>query len=383
MKCRFCKNDLKREYTHSFGNIPMTSNSFTDDELKKQKIVEYELAIVVCDKCGLIQQFNSPDPEILYSKFRNDNIGELWDRKYSKLSNMILKNCSEKSTILEIGGGNLMLANEVIKKTNKSITVIEKNPELKNKSEKINLFQGFLEDFETNLKFDLVYSSHVFEHIEDIITHLKKIKSLLNENGKMIISFPNFEKWINDSMDNAFTQEHITYAFLKNMKDILASFGFEITEVEEFENHSLFLNSKLTNANIKKEISNTELFRENLETMKKFWNRFRKVRSYLDETIKNSQIFVFGANSGSQILLKNCLKEAKIICILDNSEMKNEKILYGFDYIVKQPDILKTIENPREKFCIIFTGVFVDEIKNQVKKLNKRIKIITKDDIFI
>ena len=79
MNCRFCDNKLKKKKKFSFGNIPMTPNAIEKGLLlEKGKPIEYELAISICENCGLIQQFNSPDPSILYFRFKNEIVGDIW-----------------------------------------------------------------------------------------------------------------------------------------------------------------------------------------------------------------------------------------------------------------------------------------------------------------
>ncbi len=383
MNCRFCDNKLKRKKEFSFGNIPMTPNAIEAGLLLENgKPIEYELAISICENCGLIQQFNSPDPSILYFRFKNEIVGDIWEKHYSEFADFIVKQNSEKIKILEIGGGDLSLAERLLKKGIDKITVIEKNIKSKNYSEKINVFKGFLEDYKEDSKFDLIYSSHVLEHIDDVQSHLKKISMLLTNNGRLIFSLPNFEKWVESLATNAFSQEHPIYPTIENLSKILESYGFKIKEIYGFENHSIFIDAIYLNnqSNVTKKIQNEEEYRKNLKLVTKFFESFRKLGDNLRKNIGNSEIYLFGANSGTQLLLKNYLNDAKIIGILDNSNLKNGKLLYGFNYIVQNPKILKNIKNAEEKKLIICTGKYVQEIKDQIIKINSEIQILTNED---
>ncbi len=46
------------------------------------------------------------------------------------------------------------------------------------------------------IKFDYIYSYHVFEHLENPLDMLNKAKSWLTEKGKIIITCPNVEGWL-------------------------------------------------------------------------------------------------------------------------------------------------------------------------------------------
>ncbi len=50
-----------------------------------------------------------------------------------------------------------------------------------------------LEDYEADCKFDHIYSFHVIEHVEDPKLFIRKIISLLNEDGKLILECPSLE----------------------------------------------------------------------------------------------------------------------------------------------------------------------------------------------
>jgi hypothetical protein len=54
----------------------------------------------------------------------------------------------------------------------------------------------------------------------------------------------------------------------------------------------------------------------------------------------NDKIYLFGAHIFSQILLCSGLKKENIHAILDNSDIKIGKRLYGFDYKILNPNII-------------------------------------------
>ena len=340
------------------------------------------LTIAICKKCGLIQQFNSPDPSILYFIFKNEIVGDIWEKHYSEFSDFITYQKVEGVKILEVGGGDLSLAEKLLENGIDKIEVIEKNIKTENFSEKINVFKGFLEDYNKSSKFDLIYSSHVLEHIENVQKHIEKISTLLTNNGRLIFSLPNFEKWIKDFATNSFSQEHITYPTIENLSSILKSKGFKIDRIYEFRDHSIFIDAIFSNEqkDIEKNEQENKIYEKNLKLVAKFFENFEKLGIYLRDSIGNSETYVFGANSGTQLLLKKYLKNSKIIGILDNSSIKSGKLLYGFNYVVNKPEILTDIENVEEKKLIICTGKYVQEIKKQIKKINDKIQIITNEN---
>ena len=382
MNCRFCDNELKKDKTHTFGRVPMTPNAIEYGLLLVDgKSIEYELTISVCENCGLIQQFFSPDPSVLYFQFKNEIVGELWDRHYSLFTDFIIERTNKKSKILEIGGGDHSLAEKLLSQGIDEINVIEKNIKSKSVPKKIKLFKGFLEEYQSDSSFDIIYSSHVLEHIDDIQNHLKKISSLLSSNGRLIFSLPDFKKWIQCSATNAFNQEHPIYPTIENLSNLLEFHGFKIDRIFKFEDHSLFIDAIYLNVSGSKKIfCNKSQYENNFKIVATFFKNFNELGKNLREFIGNSEIYIFGANSGTQLILKNFLNDVKIISILDNSNLKNGKLLYGFNYIVEKPAILKNIKNIERKKLILCTGQYVKEIKNQIININNKIQIFTNQD---
>ena len=52
---------------------------------------------------------------------------------------------------------------------------------------------GFIEDFDTDEKFDLVFSINVCEHVENWESYIEKTQSLLTPNGISIILCPTYD----------------------------------------------------------------------------------------------------------------------------------------------------------------------------------------------
>lgn len=74
----------------------------------------------------------------------------------------------------------------------------------------LNIVQGFAEDLPYNNKeFDVVYSSHVLEHVNDEQKSLQEMKRVLKPNGVLIIGMPTASMaWINFITQVIFTTHH-------------------------------------------------------------------------------------------------------------------------------------------------------------------------------
>ncbi|EOI7656095.1 SAM-dependent methyltransferase, partial [Campylobacter jejuni] len=82
----------------------------------------------------------------------------------------------------------------------------------------------------------------------------------------------------------------------------------------------------------------------------------------------------FGAHLFGQYLIFQGLNTEKIINILDNNLIKQEKRLYGTKFIVKSPKILKDQDN---SLVILNAGVYNDEIEKDIlENINQKIEIL-------
>jgi hypothetical protein len=76
------------------------------------------------------------------------------------------------------------------------------------------------------------------------------------------------------------------------------------------------------------------------------------------------------------------LKGVKVECILDNASLKHDKYLYGHDIMVRDPSFLANIDDAEGSILIVFVGAFSAEIKDQVNKINPKLKVITERDFY-
>ena len=81
----------------------------------------------------------------------------------------------------------------------------------------------------------------------------------------------------------------------------------------------------------------------------------------------NKQVFLFGANIFSQVILSNKFNN-KIYGIIDNDKNKQGQFLYGTKIKVYSPKILKNVNKP---YLYLRAGDYNSEIKKQVSSINK------------
>ena len=156
----------------------------------------------------------------------------------------------------------------------------------------------------------------------------------------------------------------------------MESNGFSLITREKFmDDHSMFYHFKKTTKN-KVDIKNFEnKYDYNKKLFTEWFDHHKNEAENLLQQIQktNSPVFLFGAHIFSQTLLNFGLDEKHIGCILENDDKKHNKRLYGTNLIVKSPDILK---DQHEPMIILRAGVYNNEIKEQILKINPSAIII-------
>ena len=122
----------------------------------------------------------------IFKKFIDDNI-----QFYELLSDLMKsKKLDYNSKILDIGCGNGTFIRELYNCGFKNVFGLEPFLNEEFDDGQIKIYKNFIEDFNSDDKFDLIFFKDSLEHMENPFQSLKKVKDLLNDEGYMIISIP-------------------------------------------------------------------------------------------------------------------------------------------------------------------------------------------------
>ena len=99
-----------------------------------------------------------------------------------------------------------------------------------------NIYNGVLEDYSDNSKFDIIVMNHVIEHLEDPIWALNKIRGMLSDKGMFIMGTPDFDSAAARRYGDRFRllndPTHISLFSSDSMHRCLRDNGFKIKKVE-------------------------------------------------------------------------------------------------------------------------------------------------------
>ncbi len=178
----------------------------------------------------LIDQNNDPvyDPPIMQEYMSK------WDGKVF----VDLLNASSDDTVLEIGVGTGRLALKTAPKCKKFIGIdispktVEKAKSNLSELENADIICGdFLECKFLN-KFDIIYSSLTFMHIEDKSSAISKIAKLLTSNGRAVISL---DKNQDDYIDMGEFKTKVYPDSFENIKRLFEENKFQNVKITETE----------------------------------------------------------------------------------------------------------------------------------------------------
>lgn len=342
----------------------------------KENDIYCDLIFDICKDTGIIQIRNLIDPDILYSKYHSEAIGGIWEKHHTLFSDLVSDyiNKNNSKSVVEIGGSNGVISNLILNKTNKVNEWIIIDPGKPNELSlnkivkyKNEVFNGIKKDF------DLIIHSHTIEHMFDINEFLEKISISSKEGNYHIFSIPNLYEYMKSNFVNVLNFEHTMFITEDILDILLKNNGFNIIEKKYFLNHSIFYVTQKQNNFSKVEMLN---FYDNYKRLFiDYINNIENIIEKFNKKIKesNEDIYLFGAHVFSQFLISNGLKTDKILSILDNSEIKNNKRLYGTDKFIFNPNKIVFKDNSN---VILTPSSYREEIIDGLLKINPTINFI-------
>jgi len=100
----------------------------------------------------------------------------------------------DEKSILDIGAGTGNFL-KVCSENNWKIFGTEPSQKARNFAQEKNIILEENISFYEEKKFDVITMWHVLEHVRNLSEYIKQLKSLLKENGRLIIAVPNFKSY--------------------------------------------------------------------------------------------------------------------------------------------------------------------------------------------
>lgn len=233
MGCILCSQSVNEYAGTSYMNLPvyycekcdLYATGDSEIEIKRKLKENYqESQWIGTDHYAIMLQSDYSDPESLGKKRQ-------WVSQFAYVKPFMGKG----KKLLEIGTGAGQAINW-FEESGFSVIGIEpdkKSVELINKRLKQGrVITGFAEEISLDEKFDIIWLSHVFEHLIRPDLFLEKCKENLNEDGIIFIEVPNCE---NKTVLQLSIDEPSTFHFSKRSLEILGKKqGYDILKSDYF-----------------------------------------------------------------------------------------------------------------------------------------------------
>ncbi|QWE20936.1 class I SAM-dependent methyltransferase [Polynucleobacter sp. AP-Kolm-20A-A1] len=158
----------------------------------------------------------------------------------------IAQDIKPSDSILELGYGD-GITTQILSEQFENYSVIEGSKILFDIASKlfprVNFIHSFFEVYEPSQPYNKVLALHVFEHVDNPIELLLKLRSWVSDNGELIVIVPNsqsfhrrlaLEAGLIGSLDELSSRDkmvgHLRVYNLSTLTDHLQSAGFEIIE---------------------------------------------------------------------------------------------------------------------------------------------------------
>lgn len=370
-KCEICASkDIEFLYKQKFNN----NSIFIMDE--------YDVCI--CNDCDFVFANNIPKQskfdryyermsQYEFKKNKGHVLNSV-EKHNNKIFNFIVSEIDKNSKILEIGCSTGNLLNIFKKKGYIDLLGIDPSTqcvEFTKKLYNINSIQSTINSLNLNNKFDLIILSSVVEHIAGLKKAFRKILKFLNHNGILFIEVPDVERFKDYifSPYQQFSGEHIRYFSKKSIENLLNIFNLSVIKFEKNTNNinstidpNMFILVKKDNVSQKNKI-------------KSYIDKSKVIKSKIDKNLvlklKNEvKIIVWGVGTPSHLFFCNDKYISKILYFVDSNEKYKNKKMYNLE--------IKLPKEINENVPIVITSYsHQKEIKNQIKNLNLKNKVIT------
>ncbi|WP_417465973.1 class I SAM-dependent methyltransferase [Kordiimonas sp.] len=372
--CRFCgEKDLK--LLRSFEDYPIFIGC-SDQPLEADEL--YRFSIHYCPSCEIIQQLNTPPLDILYRENRAFGLGKVWQGHYDQYYKFMADKLLTAKDVLEVGGGNGVLLEKILTSgTSAHIFDVEPNPQY-SFDDVCTLEEYFDNNFNFDGQFDVIYSSHLIEHLLNVNEFLQNCKKFLKPTGSVFIACPDISKSFEHLHLNAFTTDHFNYYAPWTMATLAAKHGLVVVRYEGYRDHSMYL--ELRHA---EDQTDTVIFggKDILAIFHEYEDTIKGFASYV-ANLKLRSVLLFGAHAFS-ITFLYYLREASgeemplVEAVLDNEPTKSNRRLSGTNLICRTPsDILPGKDAAR---VLMYMGAYTEEICSQLLTLNSTVDLMRID----
>ena len=358
MRCRLCANGQLAPII-SFGKMPL-ANSFLNRPEDREEL--FDLSLVFCPMCSLVQLENMVDPEFLFRDYVYfSSMSETMLAHAKDLAEELIESqgLGANSQIVEIASNDAYLLQNFVQR---GIPVLGIDPafnlaQVAHAKGVPTLTEFFGDKMADKLpKADVIIALNVLGHVPELADFVRGIKKVLKPTGGCVIEVP----WVKDTIEklevDTLYAEHCFYWSLTALINLFKRGGLQVVKAKHFDIHGGSLRIYVTHSNAfpptdrwgLDAIRNTEkgLGVDRLEYYRMFALQARGAIDRLRDMLadfkgQGQQIVAYGAAAkGTQLLNYLGVDSNTIDYVVDSTPAKIGKFVPGCHIEVVSPEKL-------------------------------------------
>jgi len=364
-KCAICNNEHLISILE-YGDISLAGAFPKYEEIIGIK--KYNLSLLYCTECHLLQTNGIIDPDFLFKEYRYFSSFSLTNH-FNQYADYLIKKFSltKESKTFEFGSNDGVL---LIPMNERGITMfgfepsenvsklaIEKGCSVINDYFNYDTAKKYLKDE----KYDLITASNTFAHIDNIRSVVEGIKYALKENGHFIFEVHYAKNLIEELQYDNIYHEHMYYYTVTSLSYLFKLYDMSIIDVEEISLHAgcirvTVINNKVepTDAYLSFLSKERDIGMNTIEYYESFKNIVTSHQKELLEFLRNIKnnggtIAGYGASGRANMLCHfNQLDNSIIDYIIDESPGRYGRYINGI------PIYNKDRLDPKTDYIFIF-----------------------------
>ena len=388
MKCRFCKTELENVFI-DLVNSP-ASNSFLSASQLNEPETFFPLKVYTCSKCFLVQvdEYKKSDAifDSNYAYF--SSFSASWLKHAKEYTDLMIERFgyNKNSQVIEVASNDGYLL-QYFKEKNIPVLGIEPTANTA-AAAKVKGIESVIDFFGSKLAnelvakgilADLLLGNNVLAHVPDIVDFVGGMKIILKDTGVITMEFPHLMQLVDNNQFDTIYHEHFSYLSFHTVKEIFASQGLEMFDVQELPTHggSLRIYAKQQNDTSKAVSENVTnlLQKETARGMRSltYYEHFQQQASkiklditefLIDQKRAGKKVAAYGAAAKGNTMLNYCgIKNDLIEFVVDANPHKQNKFLPASHIPVVNEQYLK---DKKPDFVIIFPWNLKEEITMQL-----------------
>jgi ubiquinone/menaquinone biosynthesis C-methylase UbiE len=389
--CRVCGNDKLRQYI-DLGKLPLSNNLCLT---KYENPERFPLQVMLCEECGLSQLSIVIDPEVLFGHYvyrSSINGGYV---AHCRQMGKDLRNrygLSNESKMIDIAGNDGALLKEFKEEIACDVLNVDpaKNLAAICNAKGIKTIPAFWSNDTANAlvttygKVDLITATNVFAHVDDVYDFMQGVKSILKDDGVLVMEFPYLIDFIENNEFDTIYFEHLSYFGITPLSYLCNDTGLELFAAERQKIHGGSIRVHISHkrgrmtSSVLSHIEEEAKYKEVLPYMKFAVSSYESVNLFRDNiaclNIKGYKIAGFAASAKGNTLL-NCahITNVSMQYIVDETEEKIGKFSTGTHIPIVSMDQL--VSDPPD-YLVVLSWNFFEEIKAKCDKAGYKGKYI-------